>query len=89
VLRISPHLQQGGDLSLKLEGQLLAPWIGAVCEACAEPDRRARGIRLDLAAVTYVDSAGFRFLRELIREGVEIGGCSRFVAESLHRMQGD
>jgi ABC-type transporter Mla MlaB component len=70
--------------TIKVEGELLEPWVGAVRDACTTPDRRSRHLRLDLAAVNYVDAAGVHLLRELMREGIEIAACSRFIGELLH-----
>jgi ABC-type transporter Mla MlaB component len=86
VLKITRHLQQGGEVTIKLEGNLLAPWMSTLREACAEADRPSR-CRLDLAAVAYVDTAGVQLLRDLIGEGVKIGACSSFVGELLRRVR--
>jgi ABC-type transporter Mla MlaB component len=71
------------DQTLKLEGKLLEPWVG-VLRAVAELNSQAGRIRLDLAAVTFVDSAGMQLLRDLIGRGIVIAACSAFVAELLH-----
>jgi anti-anti-sigma regulatory factor len=42
-------------------------------------------IRLDLAAVSYVDGAGTRLLRDLKRQGVTLSPCTGYVAELLLR----
>jgi anti-anti-sigma regulatory factor len=86
VLRITRLSPKGPGLTIKLEGELLEPWVGSVRDACAVRDRRPRRLRLrlDLAAVTYVDAAGVQLLRDLMAEGVEIAACSSFVRELLH-----
>ena len=68
---------------IKLEGELLKPWVEAVLDACAKQGRRPRQVVLDLAAVTYVDGPGSKLLRDLAGAGIEIGACSSFVAELL------
>ena len=70
-------------LTVKLEGQLLEPWVAAVRDACRARGRRSGRLRLDLAAVTYADAAGAQLLRDLVGEGVEIAACSGFVGELL------
>ena len=88
MLRISRLSQKGRGRTIKLEGELVEAWVGAVRAACALPNRRSRQPRrpplLDLAAVTYVDAAGIQLLRDLMAEGVEIAACSSFVGELLH-----
>jgi hypothetical protein len=71
-------------LTIKLEGAILAPWVGAVREACTQRGRRPGRLHLDLAAVTYADAAGTQLLRDLMREGIKIAACSSFLAELLH-----
>jgi hypothetical protein len=84
VLKITRLSHKGGRLTIKFEGEILGPWVSTVCDACAKRDgRRSRRLRLDLAAVTYVDAAGTRLLRELMAEGVEIAACSSYVGELL------
>ena len=70
-------------LTIKLEGQLLGPWVPVVRDACRARGRRSGRLLLDLAAVTYADAAGAELLRELVAEGVEIAVCSGFVGELL------
>ena len=84
MLRITRLSQKGRGLTIKLEGELLGPWVGSVRDACAARGRRPRRLRLDLAAVTYVDAAGIQLVRDLIAEGVEIAACSSFVGALLH-----
>jgi ABC-type transporter Mla MlaB component len=80
ITRISPA---GRQVTLKLEGELLEPWVSSVRDNCASPNYRAEPVCLDLAAVTYADTAGAQLLRDLLREGVKIMACSSFVRELL------
>ena len=84
MLRITWLSRKGRVLTIKLEGEILAPWVAAVREAYKQRDRRPERLRLDLTAVTYADAAGTQLLRDLIRDGIEIAGCSSFIAELLH-----
>ncbi len=75
MLKITSH-RDGAALTLQLEGKLAGPWV-AELEACW----RATGsgsdgpIRVDLSAVTFVDSAGRDLLALLHEHGAE------FIAE--------
>jgi hypothetical protein len=84
VLKITRLSHKGGRLTIRLEGEILGPWVGAVREACTKRGRRPGRLRLDLAAVNYADAAGTQLLRDLMREGIEIAACSSFLAELLH-----
>ena len=81
MLKITRLSHKGRGLTVRLEGEILGAWVGAVRDACAV--RRCRPRRLDLVAVTYVDAAGIQLLRDLMAEGVEIAACSSFVGELL------
>jgi anti-anti-sigma regulatory factor len=83
MLRITWLSQKGRGLTLKVEGEILGPWVDALRATCAARGRQRR-LRLDLAAVTYVDAAGVQLLRELMAEGIAIAACSSFVGELLH-----
>ena len=83
MLRITPGPVDQTPAVVKLEGKLLAPWVEELREACHERGP-GQALELDLTDVTYVDAAGIELLQELMRQGVTLRGCSRFVAELLH-----
>ena len=72
---------------IKLEGKLLEPWVGEVRRVCAELSASSNNLRLDLAALTFVDAAGMCLLRELRQAHVVLVGCSVFVAALLQGKQ--
>ncbi len=77
---------EGRDLTrtLKLEGKLLAPWIGELESACGESHLTPERIRLDLCDLSFIDAAGARFLARLIGDGARVIACRGFVAEMLN-----
>lgn len=75
--------------TLKLEGKLLGPWVDELSRACEEPRTPPNCLRLDLAAVTFIDSVGVKLLDDLIRRGATIVGCSGFIAELLSEGSAD
>ncbi len=68
---------------LKLEGKLQGPWVEVLRNVCEEGSSASDRLRLDLAAVTFVDAAGLDYLKELLRGGIAIVASSRFVAALL------
>jgi hypothetical protein len=76
---------ESGDSTrtLKIEGKLLGPWVDQLRELCDSSPTPPDRVRLDLAAVSYVDAAGADLLGELTRRGMTIAACSGFVAEIL------
>ena len=84
MLKITEIAQNDLGRTFKLEGKLLGAWVDELRNVCTQPLDRAEQVGLDLAAVTFVNAAGAKLLRELIREGIIITRCSAFVAELLH-----
>jgi ABC-type transporter Mla MlaB component len=82
MLRIT-KLHRDTDPVLKLEGQLLQPWVEEVILACTQGEYLLCPQRLDLSEVSYVDAAGLVLLRDLIRQGFGIVASSPFVAALL------
>jgi ABC-type transporter Mla MlaB component len=75
-----------GDASveiLKLEGTLHGPWVDETHDAHALSAAEASRICLDLSGLTFADEAGAALLRELIRSGAYVVGCSSYIAELL------
>jgi hypothetical protein len=76
----------GEDLTqiFKLEGKLLEPWVPEALNVCATGDSRSGRTSLDLSGLTFVDQAGAKLLKDLLRRGIGIAAISGFVAEVLH-----
>ena len=83
MLRIARLSRKARGLTIKLEGEILEPWVAAVRNACAECGWSHDRVELDLAAITYVDAAGRQLLCELLRNNVEITAGSSFFSELL------
>jgi len=85
MLRIT-RTTNADSLLLKLEGKLLAPWVGEVLEQL--PSRDGGGalpnLRLDLAQLSSIDAAGQALLQELLSRGATISNCSGYISELLH-----
>ena len=82
-LKITRLSQTGRILTIKLEGEILEPWVSSVRDACAPQGSRSKPVCLDLAAVTYVDAAGAQLLRDLLSKGIKIARCSSFLTQLL------
>jgi ABC-type transporter Mla MlaB component len=83
MLRITRMV--GGDSIeiLKLEGKLQGPWVLEAHDAHALSLAEAHRICLELSGLTFADGEGAALLRELIRSGTQVVGCSSYIAELL------
>jgi anti-anti-sigma regulatory factor len=68
---------------VKLEGRLLADWVGELRAACQAAQRGAVPLRLDLSGLQFADPAGTRALREQVQRGAVITTVSPLVGELL------
>ena len=83
VLKMTWLTRADGVRLLKIEGDLVGPWVELVRDACAPQALRADRAALDLSAVTFADAAGAALLRDLTQHGMAITASSRFIAELL------
>jgi ABC-type transporter Mla MlaB component len=83
MLRITRMVGNNSIETLKLEGKLQGPWILETHDAYALSAAQASRTRLDLSGLTFADGEGAALLRELIRSGAQIVGCSSYIAELL------
>jgi hypothetical protein len=83
TLRITREEESGPRAELRLEGRLVAEWVGLLERECLGVLRSRGAMSLDLAGVNFVDRAGVRTLARLSRAGVEIRCRSGPVASVL------
>jgi ABC-type transporter Mla MlaB component len=83
MLRISEVSQKGEGTALRLEGELMGPWVGEVKKACEPYLGKNNRLTLDLADVSLVDRAGIALLKELKRAEVRLVNGSPFLTEQL------
>jgi len=70
---------------LKLEGAVKGPWVEELRKAWLTSATMAAGeaLRIDLAAVSFVDGRGRDLLLEMKREGATLEGNSSFLRHIL------
>jgi ABC-type transporter Mla MlaB component len=83
MLRISEMSQSGAGTALRLEGELMGPWVIEVKKACEPFLGDGHLLTLDLADVSLADRTGIALLRELKHAQVRLENCSPFLAEQL------
>jgi hypothetical protein len=88
MLRITRMVGDDSGEILKFEGTLEGPWVGEAHHAHAVSAAQTSRIRLDLSGLMFASEEGAALLRELIRSGTEVVGCSSYIAELLHLSAG-
>ena len=83
MLKITTTQDDGFERELKLEGRLMAEWVGVLQDAVRTAQVECGRLQLDLGDLKFVDATGTIALRELIRQGVVITTVSPFVGELL------
>ena len=83
MLRISQSESEDHIVALRLEGQLIGPWIEELGNACERLLNYGKQLTLDLRDLSFVDCDGIALLRTLAERRVSFTNCSRFVAELL------
>jgi ABC-type transporter Mla MlaB component len=83
MLKIEVNGQPGKQVTLRLEGRMVGPWVGEVRRACEAFLGNGNALVLDLAGVSFVDRDGVALLRTLRRRHAAVANCSAFVKELL------
>lgn len=84
MLRISCTRGDARSPVLELEGRLSGPWVDELDRVAAATRPRSGRLALDLSGLIFADARGVAVLRGLAEEGVEMRGCSPFLAELLN-----
>lgn len=73
VLRISVE-ENGGELSLILEGRLVGPWVDELQRVCGDlgPPANYWRVTVDLCGVTAMDASGQALLDKLLQRGATL-----------------
>jgi ABC-type transporter Mla MlaB component len=87
VLRISTINESQQQVRLALEGWLIGPWVDELRKESEQQLSQARGLRLDLGKVWFVDPRGVALLRELADRQVEYVNCSTFLSQQLKEVR--
>ena len=83
MLRIEPVERSAGDCVLRLEGEVVGPWVAEIQRSCDQALAAGVKLTLDLADVTFIDRPGVELFRRLMRVGVVVLNCSPFLQTQL------
>jgi ABC-type transporter Mla MlaB component len=88
MLRITRLVGNDSVETLKLEGKLQGAWVVEAFDAWALSAAQTSLTCLDLSGLTFADGEGAALLRELIRGGARVVGCSSYIAELIQLSAG-
>jgi hypothetical protein len=82
MLRITKRTPSSGHGTLVLEGRLVGPWVEELRQVAGADRLSGDGAAtsVELGDLTFADPAGVAYLRQLRDSGVELVGCSGFLA---------
>jgi anti-anti-sigma regulatory factor len=86
VLRITAS-NGSATTTLKLEGKLNRHSVSEFAKSCLPHLEEPGNLLLDFSSLAFVDDAGVKVVRDLIRRNVRIRGCSPLVANLLKETQ--
>ncbi len=84
MLRITEDQSTTGATALRLEGQLIGPWVTELRRVCQKPLNKGQELKLDLGEVSFVDRLGVSLLEDLKHRGATLENVSAFLQEQLN-----
>ena len=83
MLRITEETLNGKSARLRLEGQVIGPYVMEVQSSCERLLSTGGSLALDMGDVSFVDQNGVTLFKELISRHVSLVNCSPFFSEQL------
>ena len=83
MLRISDLESSREAVTLRLEGQLIGPWVEELRRSCDRVLTGGGSLTLDLSEVAFIDRKGLALLQALQGRQVALINCSPFVAQQI------
>ena len=84
MVRIQKIVESPTETTLSVEGRIVSDWVAVLEHECRQALRDTPRVRLDLAAVTFIDARGVEVLRRLVIGGVAVVNCREFVDALLN-----
>jgi anti-anti-sigma regulatory factor len=86
MLRITV-INSADTTTLRVEGKLTKSGASEFANSCLPHLHAPQTIVLDFTAVSFIDDAGIKLVRDLIRRNIEIRGCSPLVCTLIKESQ--
>ena len=87
MLKMVVSEKAGDGTTVRLEGQVIGPWVEELSRVCEPILTSGARLFLDLCDVSFVSREGVRLLWGLRDRHVVLQNCSGFVAEQLKALE--
>jgi anti-anti-sigma regulatory factor len=88
MLKISHDNIDNASVILRLEGEIIGPWVDETSRVCERIMSKGQRVRMDLRQVTFADRAGVELLGNLAKREALLDNCSPFLKAQLHSVTG-
>lgn len=88
MLLIARDESRSDEPVVRLEGELVGPWVDELRTLCERHLDASAALTLDLAEVRFIDRRGVALLRRLQARGVRLTRYTGFAAEQLKAHDG-
>ncbi len=83
MLRVSETSREGEVAVLRLEGEMIGPWVEVVKKACEPFLSNGHQLTIDLADISHVDRNGIALLKKLMQAQAKLINESPFLSAQL------
>jgi anti-anti-sigma regulatory factor len=83
MLKITEVNQTKDEMTLKLEGRVVGPWVQAIRESCDQALLKSNRLMVDMSEVSFIERDAISLFRELQSRNVVFINCSPFLSEQL------
>jgi len=83
MLRITEETLNGKTARVRLEGQVVGPYVMEVRRFCERLLETGRSLSLDMGDVSFVDRNGVTLFKAFASRNVSFVNCSPFLTEQL------
>ncbi|MEW5976811.1 MAG: hypothetical protein AB1898_13490 [Acidobacteriota bacterium] len=83
MLRISQVQISGDEVTARIEGSAVGPWVAEVRQYCEQVLARGSRLTLDLQDLLFAGPEAVRLFRDLCGHGIVLTHCPPYLVEQL------
>jgi hypothetical protein len=86
MLKITEVNQTKDEMTLKLEGKVVGPWVQEIRKACDQALLKIERLTVDMSEVSFIERNAISLFQELQNRNVNFINCSPFLTVQLKEM---